>query len=221
MEIIEAIRSRRSVRSYQQKPVPRQIIEEIISVARRSPSSVNTQPWEITVVSGDVLESIKKEHLAKLAEGIPPAPEVPETRFQDKYRQRQVDLAVQIFQLMGISREDKVKRMEWLKRGFSFFDAPVAIFIGMDRSLAGEYSRFDLGAIAQTICLAALSYGLSTCIHGQGVSYPDVVRKYAGIPETKRLDVCISIGYADADFPANRLESQREPLENFVTWRGF
>ncbi|MDD4859229.1 MAG: nitroreductase, partial [Dehalococcoidales bacterium] len=207
MEVIEAIKARHSIRCYQPTPVSRKILEEIINVARCAPSSVNTQPWEITVVSGTILENIKREYLEKLASGAAPTPAVPEARFQDKYRQRQVDLAIQIFQLMGISREDKAKRADWLQRGYRFFDAPAVIFVGMDCSLNGEYSRFDLGAISQNICLAALNYGLSTCIHGQGISYPDVVRKYTGLPESKRLDVCISIGYADKEFPANRLES--------------
>ncbi len=221
MDVVEAIKRRKSIRNYKATPVPKQVLWELLTVARRSPSALNTQPWEITVVSGEVLENIKKGNLEKLAAGVMPAPEVPESRFQDKYRQRQVGLAIQLFQLMGIAREDKEKRAEWIKRGYYFFNAPAAIFITMDKSLDALYSRFDLGAIAQTICLAALNYGLDTCIHGQGVSFPDVVRKYAGIPESKRLEICISIGYPDGDFPANKLESMREPLENFVTWCGF
>lgn len=221
MDVIEAIKSRKSVRAFKPIPVPRKILEEIIGIAREAPSAVNTQPWELTVVAGEALENIKKGNLEKVTAGIAIAPDIPETRFQDKYRQRQVDLAMQIFQIMDIAREDKPKRLEWLKRGFRFFDAPVAIFLSMDRSLEESYSRFDIGAITQTICLAALNYGLGTCIHGQGVSYPDVVRKYTGIPESKRLGVCISIGYPDWDSPANKIESKREPMENFVSWCGF
>lgn len=111
--------------------------------------------------------------------------------------------------------------MDWLARGFRFFDAPAAIILLVDKSVNQLYTRFDIGSIAQTICLVAMDYGLATCIHGQGVSYPDVIRGLVPIPESKRLDVCISIGYPDKDFPANKIESKREPLENFVTWYGF
>jgi len=66
--------------------------------------------------------------------------------------------------------------------------------------------------------LAALNYGLATCIEDQGVMYPEVVRRVTGIPETKRIIICIAIGYPDWDFPANSLKSTRLPLENVVTW---
>jgi len=78
----------------------------------------------------------------------------------------------------------------------------------------------DIGALMQTICLAALHHGLGTCIEDQGTMFPDVVRKFTGMPDSKRIVISIAIGYPDWDFPANKLESRREPLENVVTWCG-
>ena len=78
----------------------------------------------------------------------------------------------------------------------------------------------DIGTIIQTICLTALNYSLGTCVEDQGIAFPEVVRKFTGIPQSKRLMICIAIGYPDWDFPANKLESTREPLENVVTWCG-
>ncbi len=78
----------------------------------------------------------------------------------------------------------------------------------------------DIGAILQTICLTALNYGLSTCIEDQGVMFPRVVREHTGIPESSRILISIAIGYPDWDFPANKLESARESLDNVVTWYG-
>ena len=221
MNILESIKTRKSIRHFQPTPVPKEILEEVISIASRSPSAMNIQPWEIMMVAGDVLENIKKGNLEKLTAGEPPAPEIPEPRFEGEYRRRQVELAIQLFQLMGIAREDKEKKVDWMTRGFRFFDAPAAIILLVDRSLDQLYSRFDIGSIAQTICLVAMDYGLGTCIHGQGVYYPAVIRQFAEIPDSKCMAVCISIGYPDGDFPANKLESKREPLENFVTWCGF
>ena len=221
MNILESIKTRKSIRHFQPAPVPKEILEEVISIASRSPSAMNIQPWEIMVVAGDVLENIKKGNLEKLTAGEPPAPEIPEPRFEGEYRRRQVELAIQIFQLMGIAREDKEKKADWFARGFRFFDAPATIIVLMDKSLDQLYSQFDMGSIAQTICLVAMNYGLGTCIQMQGISYPDVVRKFAPIPESKRMVVCIPIGYPDWDFPVNKLESKREPLDNFVTWCGF
>ena len=217
MDVIEAIKTRKSIRGFKSTPVPRQVLEEILSIATCAPSALNTQPWEITVFGGEVLENIKKGQLEKLAAGEPPE-DFP--RFEGEYRERQVALAIQIFKLMDIAREDKEKRAKWMEHGFRYFDAPVGIILSLDSSL-GVISRFDLGSIAQTICLVAASYGLGTCIHDQGVSYPDVIRKYTHIPETKKMVIAISIGYPDWDFPANELKSDREPLENVATWCGF
>ena len=70
--------------------------------------------------------------------------------------------------------------------------------------------NLDIGAVMQTICLAALHYGLGTCIEDQGVMYPAVLRKFAGIPESRRIIISIAVGYPDWDFPANKVESARE-----------
>jgi len=221
MDVVEAIRTRKSIRGYKPDPVPKEVLRDIIDIAARAPSSMNSQPWELTVVTGEALENIKRANIEKMSSGVMPNPDVAPQTFDGIYRQRQVDLAVQIFQLMGIAREDKEKRAAWMQRGFRFFDAPAAIILSVDRSLHEAWPLFDIGAIAQTICLAALNYGLGTCIEGQGVMYPEVVRKYTGIPESKRIIICIAIGYPDWDFPANKVESKREPVESITTWCGF
>ncbi|MGB2800002.1 MAG: nitroreductase [Dehalococcoidia bacterium] len=221
MDIVEAIRTRKSVRGYRPDPVPKKILRDILDIATRAPSAMNTQPWEIIVIAGGVLENIKRGNIEMLESGALPNPNVSVQPFEGVYRQRQVDLAVQIFQLMGIAREDKAKRAEWMKRGFRFFDAPAAFILSVDKSLKPWWELFDFGAISQTICLAALKYGLGTCIEDQGVMYPEVIKKYTGMPESKRIIICIPIGYPDWDFPANRLESKREPVEAITTWCGF
>ena len=221
MDIMEAIRARKSIRGFRPDPVPKEILRDILDIATRAPSAMNTQPWEIIVIAGEVLENIKRGNIEMLESGALPNPNVSVQPFEGVYRQRQVDLAIQIFQLMGIAREDKAKRAEWMKRGFRFFDAPAAFILSVDKALKPWWELFDFGAISQTICLAALKYGLGTCIEDQGVMYPEVIRKYTGIPESKRIIICIPIGYPDWDFPANRLESKREPVEAITTWCGF
>jgi nitroreductase len=91
----------------------------------------------------------------------------------------------------------------------------------MDKSLEGSLALFDLGAVVNTICLLALEYGLGTCIHGQGSMYPEVIRMHTGLLENKKIVICVSLGYPDGEFPANRLESSREPAENITAWHGF
>jgi len=220
MDVTEAVKKRKSIRGYRPTPVPKEILQEILEIATRAPSGMNTQPWEITVVAGDILDKIKQANAQKLDSGEVPNPEVFRKPYTGKYRQRQIAIAVQLFQLMGIAREDREKRNDWIKRGFRFFDAPVAIVVSVDEIL-DDTTQFDIGAFAQTIALTALNYGLGTCIQRQGIMYPDIVREYTGISEHKRISICITIGYPDWDFPANGVFSERESIESITTWHGI
>jgi nitroreductase len=221
MDIIEAIRSRKSIRGYKPDPIPKEILKEILDIASHSPSGTNIQPWEFTVITGDVLDNIKRANVEMLASGATPNPDFPVKPYEGVYRNRQVEVAVQLFGLMGIAREDKEKRAEWMQRGLRFFDAPVAIILSVDKSLGELRPQFDIGAIVQTICLAALNYGLGTCIQDQGLMFSKVVRRFTAIPESKRIIIAVTIGYPNWDFPANKLESKREPVENITAWQGF
>lgn len=223
MEIMEAVKKRRSVRGFKPDPVAREVLEEILEMAIRAPSAMNTQPWEFTVLSGDILEKVRRANVERVNSGVPPDPDhvVVAWPRESVYRQRQVNLARQLFQAMDIAREDKEKRAQWTERGFRYFDAPAAIIISADRSLSESGPLLDIGAAMQTICLAALHHGLGTCIEDQGTMYPDVLRKYAAIPDSKRIIMAIAIGYPDWDFPANKVESEREPITSIATWLGF
>jgi len=223
MDVIEAVKKRKSIRGYKPDPVPRQVLEQILESASRAPSAMNTQPWEFTMLTGEVLKTVRRSNVELLNSGVPPNPEHVVTSWPKEsiYRQRQVDLAKQLFQFMDIPREDKEKRAKWLERGFRYFDAPVAIIVSTDRCLSESGPLLDIGAVIQTICLTALNFGLGTCIEDQGTMYPEVLRKYGQIPESKRIIAAVAIGYPDWDFPANKLESEREPIRNVTTWLGF
>ncbi len=221
MDVIEAIKSRKSIRGYKSDPVSKEVLKEILETATRAPSGMNTQPWEMTIVAGEVLENIKKTTIEKFNAGeAPPQSKVLRGAYSSIYRERQVAIGVQLFQLMGIAREDGEKRAEWMKRGFRFFDAPAVIIVSTDESL-GPAAQFDVGTLAQSIALVALKHGLGTCIQGQGIMYHDVIRSFTSIPESKDIIISIAIGYPDWDFPANKVQSAREPLESVVNWCGL
>jgi nitroreductase len=97
----------------------------------------------------------------------------------------------------------------------------VAVIVVTDKSLSESGPLFDIGAVVNNICLAALEYSIGTCIEDQGVLYPEVVRELAGIPDTKRLMIAVALGYPDDDFPANRAKSERMPVDQLTTWIGF
>lgn len=223
MDILEAISQRKSIRHFKDDPVPRPVIREILENACRAPSAMNTQPWEFTVITKDTLDSVKRGIVEKFRAGEKPHSEYSVTGWpgDSVYRRRQVDLAKQLFQLLEIQRGDTEKRTQWMEKGFRFFNAPAVIILSVDRMLAEGTPAFDIGAVTQTICLAALHYGLGTCIQDQGVMYPEVLRKFCNIPATKQIIIAIAVGYPDWDDPANRLETPREPLDDITTWCGF
>ncbi len=223
MDIIDAILNRRSIRDFKPDPVPKEILKKVLEIAGRAPSAENTQPWEFTVITGNVLDKIRQANIEKLNSGAPVHPDLVHKGWPpgSVYRRRQVEVAKQIFQRMEIPRDDMEKRAQWMERGFRYFNAPAVIIVSVDRSLPKHRPLFDIGGVTQTICLAALEYGLGTCIGNQGIMYPDVLSRFAGIPESKRVEISIAIGYPNWDFPANTILSTREPVKNIVTWCGF
>jgi len=212
MDIVEAIRARKSIRAYRKDPVSVEVIEEILNIAIRAPSGSNIQPWNITVATGEKLDAIRDGNLEMYSAGNIPAGR----RLEGKYRERQMALGIQLFSLIDIDRQDREKREDWVEKGLKFFDAPAAIFISAENTLSDASAYFDCGLLTQAICLTALNYGLGTCIMGQGIAFPDVVRRHTGIPESEKLIISIALGYPDWDFPANKLESAREPLETIA-----
>ncbi len=218
MDIVNAIKTRKSIRAYLPQSVPQEIIREILEAAVRTPSALNTQPWEITVVCGEVLENIKHDNVANIISGAPQEA----LAYRGIYHQRQVELAIELFKFLDIKREDRDKRNEWLLHGYRFFDAPVAIILAADKSLRQDtMAVHDIGALAQTICLAAMNYGLGTCIESQGAVFHEIIKKHTDMPEDKDVIISIALGYADPNFPANQIVSRRLSVDEVTTWLGF
>jgi len=210
MDIKKAVLTRKSIRGYKPDPVPQEVLNEIIEAAVRAPSSDNSQPWEIYVLQGEPLDKIRDENIKALEEGAAGKDFPP---YEPKYRTRQVELGIQLFKLMDITREDKEKRYDWIKRGFRLFEAPVGIILAADKSLDLATAASDVGGLAQTICLLALAYDLGTCIVVQSLTYEKIVREHAGIPESQNVFLSIALGYPDYDIPANNVWAKRDPIE--------
>jgi len=228
MDIAEAIRQRKSIRAFKPDPVPQHILNEIMELAFRAPSSDNSQPWEFAIVSGTKLKEIRQAFIEKAENREPLNPEIPISQeLPETYKERSRAVGRKIFELKGISREDKEKRRQWRLQGLKLFGAPSAIYIYIDRSLyfqgdsLNAWPIFDCGMIAENIMLLAVKYGLGTVPQIQAVGYPDVLRGMLGILDSKFIVLGISIGYPDWDDPVNELKSEREPLDKLTNWYGF
>jgi nitroreductase len=223
MKFEDLVMERRSIRGYKKDPVPRQVLDEIAELAKRAPSSMNTQPWHMHIITGEPLERIREDNTKNMLAGIPPKRDfIMKEDYEGVHRQRQVDIAIQLFEAMGIQRDDKARRTDWVMRGFRQFDAPVSIVLTYDKYLEpAAISQFDIGAVSYGICLAAWERGLGTVINGQGIMQSDVVRKHAGIPDDQCIMICIAMGYPDEAFSANAVKSVRADNSDFVRYVGF
>ncbi len=221
MDALEAIRRRHSIRGFKSDPVPREIIAGILEIATHAPSPRNAQPWGIFVVAGETLDQLRWENVAQRQSGGRLNPEVSHQIFQSHLRRRQQELARLIFQLMGIKRGDDAALAVWQERGYRYFDAPVAIILCADKDLDRHYAWFALGCLAQNICLVAQDFGMGTCIHDQGVTYIEAIKKWVPVLDNQSVAMAISLGYPDPAFPANAVVAPREPLDGIVRWVGF
>jgi nitroreductase len=223
MNYEDIAQARRSIRGYKLDPIPREILEEIIHIAKQAPSSMNTQPWHFHVLTGEPLERIRKGNTEKMMAGSSVDREIKLNHgYEGPHRERQVEIAVQLFEAMGIARDDKERRMDWVMRGFRQFDAPVSIVITVDKALADDtIAHFDCGAATYGLVLAAWSKGIGSVINGQGIMQSSVVRENANIPEDQVIMTCVAMGYPDDSFVANDVKSRRSPNDKVASFIGF
>lgn len=219
----EVVLGRRSIRGYLDKPVPRALIEEILTMAMRSPSSMNTQPYHFHVITGEPLDRIRKGNTERILAGEPDSREFRRGEaFAGVHRERQVGCAIQLFEAMGIARDDKEARQDWVLRGFRQFDAPVCVIITYDRELDGsDDTPFDCGAVTTALVNAAWSKGLGCVINSQGIMQSPVVREHAGIPDDQVIMKAVAMGWPDPDFPANPVKITRRDVNEAARFVGF
>lgn len=223
MKYDEVVLERRSIRGYLQRPVPRALIREIIEIAMRAPSSLNTQPWNFYVVAGDVLDKIRKGNTERNLAGVPDSREFRgHGAYAGVHRERQIEIAKQLFAAMGIERHDKEGRQDWVLRGFRQFDAPVSVVVTYDRAIhGGDIAPFDCGGVTNALVNAAWSRGLGCVINSQGIMQSPVVREHARIPDDQVIMICVAMGYPDDSFPANAVVSRRKSVDEAAVFVGF
>lgn len=223
MNYEEVVRGRRSIRGYKPDPVPKELLCEVVDMAIRAPSSMNTQPWHFHVLAGKALDRVRRGNTERNLAGIPASREIRmHGRYEGLHRKRQLAIAAQLFEAMDIDWEDRERRQDWVLRGFRQFDAPVSIVVTMDRDLAdNDIAIFDCGAVVNALVNAAWSKGLGAVINGQGIMQSPVVREFAGIPENQIILSCVAMGFPDDSFPANQVVSRRRPVAEVVSFVGF
>jgi nitroreductase len=218
-----AITSRRSVRAFLPTPVPRETIEQILAVASRAPSGVNTQPWKVTVLTGAAKDALSRkilaEHDARAAAGSTGA-DVGEydyypTEWAPPYIDRRRKIGWDLYGLLGIGKADKARMHAQHGRNYTFFDAPVGLIFTIDRILR-QGSWLDYGMFLQNVMTAARARGLDTCPQAAFIGFYKVIEEHLSLPKGEMVVCGMSLGHADESKPENRLVTEREPVANFA-----
>ena len=218
MELLEGIETRRSIRAFKSTPVTKEVLERILKAASKSPSYTNTQPWKIAVISGERKEELSRILCDLVESDITPNPDLPSPKnWPLELDRRAREHGMRRFHAVGIERENEQQRKEMRLSNFKFYGAPCVLFLFMDSTL-GPWSIFDMGLFAQTLILAAHSFGVGSCLQASLAGYPDAVREFLGIPRTKQLVLGISMGYPDLEARINTYQSTRVSLDDFVQW---
>jgi len=220
MTVTEALKKRKTTRGYLDKPVPQEIIKEVVDLARLAPSNSNTQPWHIAVVSGNTRNEMEAEIMKGLKEGtLKPNSAFPPggVGLLGKYKERQYDCAFKYYDSMGVTREDKAGRQKLLVKNWQFFGAPHGAFISMPKTMH-RANAIDIGIFLQTMMLLLIERGISSCPQGALASFPDLVRKYVNIPEENAIMCGLSFGYKEEGARINSSVMDRVPLEEMSSF---
>ncbi len=219
-----AITSRRSIRAYRPTPVPRQTIEDILTVAARAPSGTNTQPWKVTVLTGEPLRSLSGKIKAAFDDPAERARHSEEydyypTEWQSPYIDRRRKVGWDLYTLLGIGRADKQRMHEQHGRNYLFFDAPVGLIFTIDRVMR-QGSWLDYGMFLQNVMVAARARGLDTCPQAAFTQFHRVISEHLALPADQMVVCGMSLGEADPAAIENTLVTEREPVAGFARFMG-
>ena len=224
MDVFDAVNSRIACRWFLDKPVNPQTIRDLIERAARAASGGNLQSWQVYALAGSPLAELKARVAAHIADHDPRHDEAeypiyPKTMWEP-YRSRREAHGVQLYGALGIARDDAAGRLAQYKRNFEFFNAPVALFVAIDRNLGpGQWA--DLGGFIHALMLLARGFGLDTCPQESWARMHRLVRTFVKMPPEQMLFCAVAVGYGDRAHPANSFRSPRAPLPEFCRFLGF
>jgi nitroreductase len=207
---------------FKSDPIPKKVLEDIIETSQWAGSAMNTQPWEFAILGGDKMEGLREKlgnaegpMELEFADGFP---------LPDNYSKRAKEYMETSgnYQFPPGTENVEEKRGAFMKIRSRFSKAPNVIIVYGDKHLTNwPWGFFSIGIIAQNVCLAALEYGLGTCILGMPAARPNIIREVCGISSEKVIICVIAIGYPDFEARINNFPRERMPLADWVQWHDF
>ena len=214
MNVTDAVLSRSSIRSFLNNPVSDELLRDLLEKSSRAASGGNLQPWKIFVINNSAMKNFL-EFQKNWTDPETPAYDIYPAKLKEPYRTSRYELGEQMYELLGIGREDKDARIAQVMENFKFFGAPCAFFCFVDRQM-GPPQWSDLGMFLQTFMLLAKEAGLDTCAQEAWSMKHDSVSKYVKADESDILFCGMSIGYRDDSAQVNSLRSKRRPLKDWA-----
>jgi len=220
MNVTDAVKRRISVRAFRPDPVPAGLLREILQIAHQAPSGGNLQPWKVYALTGAPLDAFKAKVAARL--GTPDAPEydVYPANLWEPFRTRRFQAGEDLYGTIDIPREDKPARLAQFAKNAAFFDAPVGLFVCLDRNL-GPPQWSDVGMFMQTLMLLAVERGLDACAQEFWSRFHSSVREEFDLSEEMIVLSGMALGYRDEAHPINTLRTRREDFDSWCEMRGF
>jgi len=219
MNVKTALLNRKSTRAFLDKEVPAKILNDILEQAKTAPSGVNTQPWQVAVITGESKKNLEKKMEDTFRSGNKGDMDYQyyPKEWEEKYKQRRKECGLLMYSTLDIKREDRDRQLDQWAANYRAFDAPVMLLFFMDKVME-KGSYLDYGMFIQSIMLAAVSEGLATCPQAALAEYPEIVKSELGYSDEQVLICGMSIGYEDKSHLVNSYRTTREPLEEIVKY---
>ena len=210
IEVLEDLLAQRySCRAFKPESVPREKIERLLGVAQRTASWCNSQPWQLVITSGAETQKFRDVMVAAATSGEPEAPDFPWPReYKGVYLERRRESGFQLYNTLGIPRGDKAAYARQGLQNYYFFGAPHVAIVTTAEEL-GVYGAVDCGLYVDSFMLAAQALGLGTIAQAALARRSDVVRKYFGLGDDRRVVCGISFGFPDHDALVNSYRTSR------------
>ena len=219
MNVSEALEQRKSVRSYLDKAVEPEKIRAILDAARHAPSGVNTQPWQVAVVSGNTKQTLqaKIEEIFRGGDKGKAEYSYYPTEWKEPFTSRRKECGLLMYKTLKIERGDRERQTDQWAANYRAFDAPVMLLFFMDSAMqAGSY--MDYGMFIQSVMLAATEQGLATCPQASIADYPEIIKTELGYGDDTILLCGMALGYEDKDALVNSYRTSREEVDSFTQY---
>lgn len=213
------ITERHCKRAYLDRPVPKALLQQVLTAAAHAPSTRNTQLWQVEVLTGAARTRLADRLCADFDADEPIRPDYvnrPAT-LDRRHIERAEAAGAGVLKAKGIDRHDSQARRAHLRANYHFYGAPAAMILHLPAD-AAPGTFLEIGCFLQNIMLGLVASGLGSCPQYSVAGYSDRIRSELDL-DADRLIVCsLAVGYPDPHAPINSFAPERADLAEYVRW---